>query len=209
LVKLTKDFFKKNGYLVIKKALSPELSEFCFKYLQLKRKVVKQMFEDRTISPYNKLFGRWTEKQIPNTYSHYADIAMEVLLQRCRPLLEKHTSLKLIENYSYLRIYKKHDVLFKHTDRPACEISCTMTLGGDEWPIFLKKKKSKKIKVVLKAGDLVIYRGCELEHWRDPFQGENCTQVFLHYSQTNTKNIEATKYDRRLFIGMPMPDGRD
>ena len=84
-----------------------------------------------------------------------------------------------------------------------------MTLGGDEWPIFLKKKKSKKIKVVLKAGDLVIYRGCELEHWRDPFQGENCTQVFLHYSPANKKNIASTKYDGRLFLGMPMPDGRD
>ena len=195
--------------MVIEQAISPELSQFLFEYLQLKSKVVKQMFEDKIISPYNKLFGRWTDKMVPNTYSHYGDTAMEVLLLRCRSLLEKHTGLKLVENYSFLRIYKKHDVLFKHTDRPECEISCTMTLGGDPWPIFLKKKKSKKTKVVLKAGGLVIYRGCELEHWRDPFLGDNCTQVFLHYSPTNKKNIQATRYDRRRFVGMPLPDGRD
>ena len=155
------------------------------------------------------MFGNWTEKQIPNTYNHYADTAMEVLLVQCRPLLEKHTGLKLIENYSYMRMYKKHDVLFKHRDRPECEISCTMNIGGDPWPIFFKKGKSKKIKIVLKAGDLVIYRGCDLQHWRDPFQGENCTQVFLHYSPANKKNIEATKYDGKLFLGLPLQYVKD
>ena len=132
------------------------------------------------------MFGNWTEKQIPNTYNHYADTAMEVLLVQCKSLLEKHTGLKLVENYSYMRMYKKHDVLFKHKDRPECEISCTMNIGGDEWPIFFKEN-----------------------HWREPFQGENCKQVFLHYSPANKKNIEATKYDGKLFLGLPLQYVKD
>ena len=27
------------------------------------------------------------------------------------------------------------------------------------------------IKVDLKPGDMLLYSGCELEHWRDPFPG--------------------------------------
>tara|TARA_R110000787_G_scaffold101972_1_gene207730 strand:+ start:2976 stop:3596 length:621 start_codon:yes stop_codon:yes gene_type:complete len=206
---LSKNSFDINGYAVIEKAINSEICNFCFEYLNLKKKVVKQMFEDKTISPYNKLFGIWTDRQVPNTYAHYADIAMEVLLKRCKPILEKHTGLKLVENYSFLRVYKKHDSLFRHTDRPECEISCTMTLGGDVWPIFLKKKKSKKIKISLKEGDLLVYKGAEIEHWRDPFMGDNCTQVFLHYSPADKKNIESTKYDKRKFVGMPLQEGRE
>jgi len=26
-------------------------------------------------------------------------------------------------------------------------------------------------KVLLNSGDMLIYRGCDLEHWRDPFEG--------------------------------------
>ena len=29
---------------------------------------------------------------------------------------------------------------------------------------------------------MLIYKGCDLEHWREPFKGEVCVQTFLHYS---------------------------
>ena len=200
---MVKNKFNTDGFLLIKNALSKELAKFCFDYINLKREVAYKLFEDKEISPFAQYFGVWTDQQVPNTYSHYSDIAMETLLMKCKPILEKQTGLKLIENYSYLRIYKKNDTLFRHKDRPECEISCTMNLGGDPWPIYLKKDKGKKHKVDLTPGDLLIYKGCELEHWRDIFKGKNCTQVFLHYSPRNKNNIENTKYDGRPFLGLP------
>ena len=74
--------------------------------------------------------------QIPNTYSQYANIAMETLLLKCQPDMEKATGLKLYPAYTYARIYKKGDELKRHKDRFSCEISTTMNLGGDDWPIF-------------------------------------------------------------------------
>jgi hypothetical protein len=34
---------------------------------------------------------------------------------------------------------------------------------------------------------MLVYKGMELEHWREPFDGKDCAQVFLHYNK-NLKN---------------------
>ena len=99
----------------------------------------------------------------------YSDIAMETLMLKCQPIMEKTTGLKLYPAYTYARIYKKGDELKRHKDRFSCEISTTMNLGGDDWTIYLEpsEKKVKGIKVDLKPGDMLVYSGCELEHWRE------------------------------------------
>ena len=117
--------FKKNKYIVIKKAISLDMADFVYKYFILKRRVAQTFFDTRTISPFTEYFGVWTDPQVLNTYSHYADIAMETLLVKLHPLMEKTTNLKLSPNYSYARIYKKGDVLKRHKDRFSCEISTT------------------------------------------------------------------------------------
>jgi hypothetical protein len=120
--------------------------------------------------------------------------------------MEEHTQLKLYPNYSYARIYKKGDVLQRHKDRLSCEISTTLNLGGDPWPIYLEpsgKTGLKGIKVNLKPGDLLIYKGTELEHWREIFNGENCAQTFLHYSDVKSKDAKKNIYDGRPHLGLP------
>ena len=129
--------FKKNKYTVLKKVISEELANFVYQYFLNKRNVAKVLFESKFISPFTEYFGVWNDTQVPNTYSHYSDIAMDTLLQQVKPLMEKHTGLKLSETYSYARIYKNGDVLARHKDRYSCEISTTLNLGGDPWPIYL------------------------------------------------------------------------
>ena len=191
--------FKKNKYQVIKSAISKELADFCYQYFLNKRAVARHMFDEKYISQFTEYFGVWNDDQIPETYSHYSDIVMETLLQKVKPIMEKESSLNLIETYSYARIYKKGDELIRHKDRYSCEISTTMNLGGDDWPIFLEPD----IKVNLSQGDMLIYRGCDLEHWREPFEGEDCAQVFLHYNDASSKDAEQNKFDGRPFIGLP------
>ena len=50
---------------------------------------------------------------------------------------------------------------------------------------------------------MLIYRGGELEHWRGPFEGENCGQVFLHYNNKKTPGSEKNIFDKRLHLGLP------
>ena len=198
--------FKKNKYIIIKNAISFEIAKFVFDYFVLKRQVAATLFETKSISPFSNSWGVWNDSQVLNTYSHYADIAMETLLIKVMPIMEKITKLKLVPNYSYARIYKKGDILKRHKDRFSCEISTTLNLGGDPWPIYLEpsgKEGLKGIKVDLNPGDMLVYRGNELEHWREEFKGENCAQVFLHYNDINTKGARENIYDKRKHLGLP------
>ena len=194
--------FKKNKFVIIKKVLNKDICEVAFNYLILKRKVAEYFFKTKFISPYESIHGYWNDKQVPNTYAIYGDILMEVLLTKTKSDIEKITNLKLIETYAYARLYKKDDILKKHTDRFSCEISATLNLGGDNWPIYLNNKK-KDIKINLDKGDMLIYKGEVLEHWREPFKGKNCGQVFFHYNDLSSEKSKLNKYDTRPFLGLP------
>ena len=210
--------FKKNKYCVIREAIPKNIAEFVYNYFLLKRQVVRTMKDQRYISPFAEEWGTWEDKQAMNTYSHYSDLAMETLLMRCLPIMEKTTKLKLNPTYSYARLYKTGDVLKRHKDRFSCEISTTLNLGGDPWPIHLEPKKNvgvpdgkkytvssnnKGISINLKPGDMLVYRGQELEHWREEFQGDNCAQVFLHYNDQKSKNANHNINDTRPHLGLP------
>ena len=176
--------FKKNKYTIIRQAISKDLAAFVANYFCIQKQVLDTCRKTRYFSPFEDILGHYEDEkeQIPNTYSCYSDIAMETLLLKCQPGMEKATGLKLYPAYTYARIYKKGDELKRHKDRFSCEISTTMNLGGDNWPIYLSpnenvgitdskpgitfSSKAKGIKVDLKQGDMLVYSGCELEHWR-------------------------------------------
>ena len=194
--------FEKDKYIVIKEAIPKKVAEFVYNYFLMKRQVARTLFNSRYISQFSDEWGTWKDPQVPNTYSHYADVAMETLLLMVQGVMEKHTKLKLNPTYSYARIYKAGDVLKKHKDRFSCEISTTLNLGGDMWPIHLRAK-NKDIRINLKPGDMLVYRGMELEHWREEFQGDNCAQVFLHYNDEKSKDSNKNIYDTREHLGLP------
>jgi len=185
-----------NKYQVIKGAIDYELANFIFNYFLLKRDAVKFMYENN-IHSQSDILGTWADEQIPNTYSCYGDFVMETLLVKVLPKMQQETGLNLIPTYSYARAYKKGDELKKHKDRPSCEISTTINLGGDPWPIFIEGTK-----VLLEVGDMLIYEGCKLEHWREPFEGNICGQVFLHYNHVNGPFDEKNKLDGRPMLGL-------
>jgi hypothetical protein len=210
--------FKKDKFTIIEKAIDLKIANFVYNYFLMKRQVARTMFDEKYISPFTTEFGIWNDSQVPNTYSHYADIAMETLLLLVQPVMEKKTGIKLIPTYSYARIYKKGDILNRHKDRFSCEISTTLNLGGDPWPIYIEpdskmgrviegkgyiSDNTKGIKVNLKPGDMLVYRGNLLEHWREPFEGENCGQVFLHYNNAATKGAKDNIFDKRKHLGLP------
>ena len=200
--------FKKDKYVVIKQAISKELATFTANYFSMKKQVMDTCRQARYISPYETLLGEYegADGQIPHTYSSYSDLAMETLMLKCQPVMEKITGLKLSPAYTFARIYKNGDVLKRHKDRFSCEISTTMNLGGDPWAIYLEpsgKEGLKGIKVDLKPGDMLVYSGCELEHWRNKFKGKECIQAFLHYNNQKTPGAKDNMFDKRPHLGLP------
>ena len=209
--------FKIKKYQVIKNAISYELANFVYNYFMLKRDAVNFMYKNN-INYESPLLGTWADKQVPNTYSHYADFVMETLLMKVLPKMQQETGLELVPTYSYARIYKKGDILKRHKDRPSCEISTTIHLGGAKWSIFIdstgsdnvideyknihKPNAPKGTEVLLDVGDMLVYSGCELEHWREPLEGDNCAQVFLHYNHVNGPFANKNIFDGRPMLGI-------
>ena len=198
--------FKKNKYKILRGAISKELASFVYSYFIKKRRIARFLFDQKYISPFTEYWGIWNDEQVPNTYSHYSDTVMETLLEALKVKMEKETGYKLNETYSYGRIYKTADVLHRHKDRYSFEVSTTLNLGGDPWPLYLDptgKKGQAGIKIELEPGDMLIYSGCDLEHWREEFKGKDCGQVFLHYNDAKKKTAKSNKFDGRPFLGLP------
>ena len=210
--------FKKNKYQVIRGAISEELADIAYTYLQISAEADHWMLTNQVTHEKNPLVGNFKDQQVPGSYAKYADRLMETLLIQTIPVMKAKTGLDLIPTYSYTRLYRTGNILNRHKDRPSCEISTTLCLGGDPWSIFIdptgednvikeyegiiKPGAPKGNKVDLKPGDMLIYSGCELEHWREPFQGKLCGQVFLHYNHANGPFAKSNLYDKRPMLGI-------
>ena len=211
--------FEKYNFIVVHKLLPTEEADRLHKYLLLKREAVKFMKENGRLNAWDSLLGTWSDEQIPGTFSCYSDFLMETYLQELKPKFEKHMNMELYENYSYCRVYKNGDILHRHKDRYSCEMSSTIFLGGDSWNICLEPdetqgqhdketgqyipSQSNGIHITLEPGDALIYKGCIVEHWREAFQGEVCSQVFMHYTDASKEEALENKFDSRPLLGIP------
>ena len=97
--------FKKNKYVIIKNVITNDLAIFLANYFRIKKQVYDTCRQAKYISPFETVLGYYEgeEDQIPNTFAAYCDIAMDTLLLKCQPAMEKTTGLKLYPGYTYAR----------------------------------------------------------------------------------------------------------
>ena len=124
--------FKKNKYQVIRSAISKEVADIAYRYLQISAEADHWMLNNGVTHAGNKLvlvISMIHKFQVP-TLNMVIDL-METLLVKTIAVMQKKTGLKLVPTYSYTRLYRKGNILQRHKDRPSCEISTTLNLGGD------------------------------------------------------------------------------
>jgi len=191
-----KNSFEKNGYQIVRNFLKPQTLKILSKHFEMV-KDVNYLIRSKSS---NEFLG---DEQTPSSFAHYAAWGFEALLEAVRPDIEKIVNKELYPTYSYARIYYKGSTLEKHTDRESCEYSVTACIKNDEspWDIYFEDRKGKEIAVTLEEGDIVIYRGYELPHWRNSYEGNKQIQSFLHYVDVHGPFSEF-KYDHRPMLGM-------
>lgn len=174
-MKTPQETFKEKGYALIKGFITKDVAKYLYGYLVVTTRAAQ----------FNG--GVRGDSQVPDSISAiHGDPAFETLLWSVHKKMEECTGLELIPTYTYRRLYKNGNILHKHKDRPSCEISATIKLsdsGGYNWPIWMVDTPYE-----LEDGDAVIYRGCDLEHWREPCGGPDnyiMGQVFTHYVDKN------------------------
>ena len=207
------DFFNKNGFVVIKDFLNPDIAGLAYQYCLLKVKRTDYMIDVYPEDYRKKWDGAFGDGQVPNSYYCYGDTLMDVILANALPKMEEFVGEELVPTYSYWRLYQKHNKLLRHKDRNSCEISTTVCLGFNtsnvdentypnySWPMYVQNYSGVELPVSLQPGDMIVYKGCEIDHWREPYLGLNHAQVFLHYNRKNKENNNA--YDGRPFLGIP------
>ena len=140
---------------------------------------------------------------VPKSFSAYALPETEELLLKLTPVVSSIVEKELFPTYSYCRIYYPGASMRPHTDRAACEISMSLSLTGDPWPLWFMLDKPTPVSIP--KGSAVLYHGLETEHWRETYKGTGCAQVFLHWVDANGLYVD-WKYDRRPGIGAKETD---
>jgi hypothetical protein len=169
-------------YKLIKNFLSEDEIKLLKDYCIIKHRINTQTFDFKQNENGDTFF--------------YADPLMESLMINKLKLMQKETGLELIPTYAFWRMYSMFADLKKHVDRPSCEISVTVMIGSDgtKWPIYMNGAE-----INMEPGDAAVYLGCEIEHWREEFNGDWHAQTFLHYVDKNGSNTEWAKDKRQLY----------
>ena len=184
--------FERNGYVVVKRLIPRVMCDY--------------ISENIKVLEANSYFSQG-DGQVASALSAASPFVSETLLDVMTPVLARAVNCDLYPTYSYLRIYLRGAYLEKHQDRPSCEVSATLPLSYDSpyvWPIYVEAG-NRTVAVELEPGDALIYKGIELPHWRETFEGERQVQVFLHYVKQNGDYSEY-KFDQRPALGHQMTE---
>lgn len=179
--------FAENGYVVLKQFIPRIMCE----YISENIKVLEA-----------SAYFNYGDTQVEKAFSAASPAITETLLDVMTPILSKTINCELYPTYSYLRIYVKGAVLGKHSDRHSCEVSATVPISYDcpgIWPLYLETG-DKVTRIELEPGDALIYKGIEIPHWREAFEGERQVQVFLHYVRQNG-DYKEFRFDKRPDLG--------
>lgn len=208
------DVFKENHFLYVTNFIKPEVCDLLYHYVKMEAKRLEYLEFIQGLENTNRdIWGTFKDDQAPGDFSKYGDLIFEALLDSSCEKISNIIGVKLNSTYSYHRLYTTGTELTRHKDRPSCEISSTLCLGYDvsnikeeyNWPMFVGPKTgelgTKGKAIYMKPGDMIIYRGCELEHWREPYKGLNHAQVFLHYNEAGGQYD--IMYDNRPMLGLP------
>ena len=174
--------FDQNGYLYVPDAVdfkslycSPPVNKEGKRITGIERHFKRQKTQFNSLEP--QVNGSLARYNIPfYKTTHYS------LMKQIEGIL----GMDLLPTYFFDRFYYEGQELTRHTDRPSCEISATVQISTNRdaaWPIWFQRPDQTENSVSMKNGDMVLYRGCEREHWREPLTGENSYhhQIFFHY----------------------------
>jgi hypothetical protein len=145
------------------------------------------------------------DSECPLSLSLGGDAALDAVLEWIRPEVSRLVGFDLAPTYSYTRRYGKGEVLTRHTDRAACEISVTASIqipkGAGPSVVHLKPPNFDETKVEMFEGDGCVYAGTEVEHWRERFRVGGYIQLFLHFIAKHGRNYPKQMFDGRECLG--------
>ena len=200
--------FQQQSYTIIKGAISKDTCRLLAREFRIARDLaMKANYSNRQIKSEDctNLNFPFHDEMVENSFSWYSPLCFEALSDTLiKDIVEKETQTAVFPTYSYARIYYTGAEMLPHIDRSSSEISVSLCVdvdaNTDSWNLFVKDKNSNIIEVVQEPGDIIIYKGHELAHWRNIYSGNEQINAFMFYVNATGPRSEL-KYDTRELLG--------
>jgi len=206
--------FANDHYEIIPSVVSADACKIMAKDFELSEQLIlnvnRQDPSYRCYSTNSNEFP-FADEMVNKSFSWYSPLIFEALsVSVMKDIVEETVGYEVYPTYSYARIYYNGSEMKRHTDRACSEfsVSCCISVDDevDPWPIYFERTNGEIIELKQKPGDIVIYKGNVLPHWRLPYHGQKQIQAFMFYVDANGPRAEL-KYDTRPMLGMP-PEAR-
>lgn len=188
--------FEKNGFFIIRKLYDPSF---------LYSEVPNEDMKGKLLVYNNKLKSYYIEEELQvdgsisrHNFPKYLDINNNIKL-----VIESFIKRKLYKTYFYDRFYFVNQELKPHVDKEKCEISCSYHISSNlkkPWHLKLLTPYGEEKSIDLNPGDAIVYKGCEITHWRDslPSRYNKFQKIFIKKDDT---------YYHQVFFHYVLQDG--
>ena len=210
----SREKFDQDGYLFVPNAIIDPINLFC---PPLTDKDGKRLVGTQNYISAKKIVYEPVESQVNGSMSRYNHPSYRPAHRLILKLIQNILEMDLLPTYYFDRFYYEGQELSRHLDRPSCEISATVQISTNSkgaWPIWFRLPDNTENSISMKDGDMVIYKGHEIEHWREPLQSKYGRmnkffnkvkkkaddtyhhQIFFHYVNAQGSYVHYA-YDRR------------
>jgi hypothetical protein len=199
--------FIKDRLQIVEGALDPKMCRLLAEEFRLIRNIAlatNRLNPDYRHPDSKNIDFPFADEMVENSFSWYSPVCFEALSNTVmKDIVEETIGDKVLPTYSYARIYSTDSKMKKHTDRTSSEfsVSCCLEIDNEtQWPLEFEMESGETIEIVQNPGDIVIYDGSKLPHWRKPFLGKEHINAFMFYVMANGPRSEL-KYDTRPYLG--------
>jgi hypothetical protein len=199
--------FKKNQYTIIKNAISKDMCRVFAKEFRISRDLAMKANHQNTSVKSKECLNLnypFHDEMVENSFSWYSPLCFEALSDTIiKDIVEKEIHEPVYPTYSYARIYYNGAEMLPHIDRSSSEVSVSLCIDVDSnsssWNLFVLDDNTP-VEIYQEPGDIIIYDGNNLKHWREKYQGSEQINAFMFYVRANGPRAEL-KYDTRDLLG--------
>jgi hypothetical protein len=185
-------------FILIKNAISRETCKLLAREFRIARDLAATVEYPGEEFPYRDI-------QVERSFSWDSPLCIEALSDSLiKEVVENELKEAVYPTYSYARIYYNGAEMPIHIDRSSSEysVSCCIDVEIDNpWHLGIETIRGETLYVEQEPGDIILYKGNELKHWRNPYKGTEQINAFMFYVKANGPRAEL-KYDTRPLLGM-------
>jgi hypothetical protein len=125
--------------------------------------------------------------QVRNRHGQHNEMVARYFHHQFAGIICRIAGEPLKPSYTYVSAYREGSILGAHVDRKQCEFTLSLLIEDEDtsatksWPLWFQLPEGK-VAVEQKTGDGVLFRGCELPHWREESSTSHTSTILLfHY----------------------------